>query len=108
MVGVRVRVPNHPSPITSVRFLYSPTVHSSLNDDGKGTVSAISVDTGGLVNMVTFGRTMLRWSTWNVDCSCLLDGSAGQILAEHVMSPYCPCKGGGGNGRRRGCGKVGE
>ena len=52
------------------------------------------------MNRVTFGRTMLRWSTWNVDCSCLLDGSAGQILAEHVFPPYRPLKGGGGNGRR--------
>ena len=54
------------------------------------------------MNRVTFGRTMLRWSTWNVDCSCLLDGSAGQILAEHVFPPYRPLKGCGGNGRRGG------
>lgn len=54
------------------------------------------------MNRVMFGRMMLRWSTWIVDCSCLLDGSAGQILAEHVLPPYHPCKGsgviGGGGG----------
>ena len=54
------------------------------------------------MNRVTFGRRMLRWSTLNVDCSYLLDGSAGQILVEHVLPPYRPCKGSGGNRRRRG------
>jgi hypothetical protein len=64
----------HSSPITSLRFI------------SESKLSAISVDAGGLVNKVTFSKTML-WNTVSVDTECLLDGTAGQILSTHVLSP---------------------
>ena len=69
----------HPSPITVVRFISE----KSLN--------VVSVDAGGLVNKLSFVKTML-WSTFNVESECLLDGSAGQILAMDVLAPMASLK----------------
>lgn len=69
----------HPSPITIVRFISE----KSLN--------VVSVDAGGLVNKLAFVKTML-WSTINVESECLLDGSAGQILAMDVLAPMASLK----------------
>ena len=64
---------SHPSPITSVRFLTD--------------LKMVAVDAGGLVNKLTFSKNML-WSTYSVETECLLDGTAGQILAMNVLAPY--------------------
>ena len=69
----------HPSPITVVRFI------------SEKTLSIVSVDAGGLVNKLTFVKTML-WSNFNVENECLLDGTAGQILAMDVLSPMSSLK----------------
>ena len=69
----------HPSPITVVRFI------------SEKTLSIVSVDAGGLVNKLTFVKTML-WSNFNVETECLLDGTAGQILAMDVLSPMSSLK----------------
>eukprot|EP00934_Nitzschia_sp_Nitz4_P003429 Nitzschia sp. Nitz4//scaffold276_size25055//17209//22686//NITZ4_008343-RA/size25055-processed-gene-0.13-mRNA-1//-1//CDS//3329545331//3419//frame0 len=63
----------NPSPITSVRF---------LND-----LKLVTVDAGGLVNKLNFSRNIL-WNSYSVDSECLLDGTAGQILAMNVLAPY--------------------
>ena len=64
----------YPSPIVSVRFFSSD-------------LKLVMVDAGGLVNKLTFSKPML-WSTYGVETECLLDGSAGQILAASVLPPY--------------------
>ena len=64
---------SHPSPITSVRFLTD--------------LKMVAVDAGGLVNKLTFSKNML-WSTYSVETECLLDGTAGQILAMNVLAPF--------------------
>ena len=64
----------YPSPIVSVRFFSSE-------------LKLVTVDAGGLVNKLNFTKPML-WSTYNVDSECLLDGTAGQILAANVLPPY--------------------
>ena len=69
----------HPSPITVVRFI------------SEKNLSIVSVDAGGLVNKLTFVKTML-WSNYNVENECLLDGTAGQILAMDVLSPMSSLK----------------
>ena len=69
----------HPSPITIVRFI------------SEKSLSAVSVDAGGLVNKLTFVKTLL-WSTYNVENECLLDGTAGQILAMDVLAPMSSLK----------------
>ena len=69
----------HPSPITVVRFI------------SEKALSIVSVDAGGLVNKLTFVKTML-WSTYSVENECLLDGTAGQILAMDVLSPMSSLK----------------
>eukprot|EP00550_Attheya_septentrionalis_P011433 CAMPEP_0198305396 /NCGR_PEP_ID=MMETSP1449-20131203/57882_1 /TAXON_ID=420275 /ORGANISM="Attheya septentrionalis, Strain CCMP2084" /LENGTH=1809 /DNA_ID=CAMNT_0044007929 /DNA_START=135 /DNA_END=5564 /DNA_ORIENTATION=- len=69
----------HPSPITSVRFI-------SERDN-----SVVSVDAGGLVNKLSFSKNLL-WSTYSVDTECLLDGTAGQILAMHILPPLSTVK----------------
>ena len=63
----------HPSPIISVRFFTE--------------LKLVSADSGGLVNKVTFTKNML-WSTYSMDYDCLLDGTAGQILAVNVLEPH--------------------
>jgi len=47
------------------------------------TAAIVSVDTTGLVNLGTFTK-FIRWS---VDTQCLLDGSAGQVVAVAVLLP---------------------
>ena len=65
----------HASPVTSVRFL--PQSES---------IGVVTVDAGGLVNRLIFSKAVL-WGSYNVETECLLDGTAGQILATHVLSP---------------------
>eukprot|EP00557_Chaetoceros_sp_GSL56_P012850 CAMPEP_0176481546 /NCGR_PEP_ID=MMETSP0200_2-20121128/2883_1 /TAXON_ID=947934 /ORGANISM="Chaetoceros sp., Strain GSL56" /LENGTH=1954 /DNA_ID=CAMNT_0017877769 /DNA_START=49 /DNA_END=5913 /DNA_ORIENTATION=+ len=69
----------HPSPITILRFI------------SEKSLSIVSVDAGGLVNKLTFVKTML-WSNYNVETECLLDGTAGQILAMNVLPPISSLK----------------
>jgi len=64
----------YPSPIVSVRFFASD-------------LKLVTVDAGGLVNKLNFSKNML-WSTYSVESECLLDGTAGQILAVNVLAPY--------------------
>ncbi|GFH54581.1 hypothetical protein CTEN210_11057 [Chaetoceros tenuissimus] len=68
----------HSSPISIVRFI------------SEKNLSVVSVDAGGLVKKLTFVKTMLLWSS--VDNECLLDGSAGQILALDVLPPMSSLK----------------
>jgi len=69
----------HPSPITSLRFI------------SEKTLSFVSVDVGGLVNKVSFTKPLL-WTTYNVESECLLDGTAGQILAFSILPPISSLK----------------
>lgn len=62
----------HPSPISTVRFLTEKDL------------KAVTVDAGGLVNKLTFSKTLL-WSAYSMETECLLDGTAGQILAMNVL-----------------------
>jgi hypothetical protein len=62
----------HPSPITSVRFL--------------SDLKVITVDSAGLVNKLNFTKNIL-WATYSMDVDCLLDGTAGQILAMNTLEP---------------------
>ena len=61
-----------PSPVTSVRFL--------------NEVKVVTVDAGGLVNKLNFAKSVL-WQSYSVETECLLDGTAGQILAMNVLEP---------------------
>jgi hypothetical protein len=73
-LALRTVVENHnPSPITNVRF---------LND-----LKLVTVDAGGLVHKLAFSKNIL-WSSYGVESECLLDGTAGQILAMNVLDPY--------------------
>lgn len=63
----------HSSPITSVRFLTE--------------FKTVTVDASGLVNKFTFTKNLL-WANFSMDTECLLDGTAGQILAMNVLPPY--------------------
>jgi len=63
----------HPSPIISIRFY--------------ADLKLVSADAGGLVNKATFTKNLL-WSTYSYETDCLLDGTAGQILAVNVLEPY--------------------
>jgi len=65
----------HTSPVTSVRFLPQPD-----------SLGVVTVDAGGLVNRLIFSKAVL-WGSYHVETECLLDGTAGQILAAHVLSP---------------------
>ncbi|KAL3927953.1 MAG: hypothetical protein SGBAC_012864, partial [Bacillariaceae sp.] len=67
----------NPSPMTSVRFLTN--------------LKIVTVDAGGLVNKVSFAKTLL-WNSYSVETECLLDGTAGQILAMNVIEPYAMAK----------------
>ena len=62
----------HQSPITTVRFLTDKEL------------KVVTVDAGGLVNKLTFSKNIL-WSAYSMDVECLLDGTAGQILATDVL-----------------------
>eukprot|EP00980_Cylindrotheca_fusiformis_P020099 scaffold7169_cov107-Cylindrotheca_fusiformis.AAC.8 len=64
---------SNPSPISSVRFLQN--------------LKIVTVDAAGLVNTVAFTKTLL-WNSYSVETECLLDGTAGQILAMNVLPPY--------------------
>ena len=74
-VVIKSMVDVHHSPITSVRFLTDKDL------------KVVTVDAGGLVNKLTFSKNIL-WSAYSMDTECLLDGTAGQILATHVLPPY--------------------
>ena len=63
----------HPSPITSVRFL--------------SDLKVITVDSAGLVNKLNFTKNII-WATYSMDVDCLLDGTAGQILAMNTLEPF--------------------
>ena len=63
----------HPSPITTIRFLRD--------------LKVVSVDSSGLVHKMTFTKNLL-WANYSIETECLLDGTAGQILAMHVLQPY--------------------
>jgi hypothetical protein len=65
-------LPTPPSCMTHVRFL-------------KG-LEVVTVDAGGLVNKLAFTKNLL-WSSYSVESECLLDGTAGQILAMNVLDP---------------------
>lgn len=64
---------SNPSPITSVRFL--------------SDLKVVTVDAGGLVNKLSFSRNII-WSNYSTETECLLDGTAGQILAMNVLPRY--------------------
>jgi hypothetical protein len=68
---------SNPSPITSVRFLMD--------------LKVVTVDAGGLVNKLSFSRNII-WSNYSMESECLLDGTAGQILAMNVLPPYSTVK----------------
>eukprot|EP00977_Amphora_coffeiformis_P003727 scaffold742_cov165-Amphora_coffeaeformis.AAC.3 len=63
----------HPSPITAVRFLMD--------------LKIITVDAAGLVNKLNFTKNIL-WATYSMEVDCLLDGTAGQILAMNTLEPF--------------------
>ena len=69
----------HQSPITSLRFI------------SEKNLSLVSVDAGGLVNKLSFTKPLL-WTTFNVESECLLDGTAGQILAFSILAPMSSLK----------------
>jgi hypothetical protein len=63
----------HPSPVTAVRFL--------------SDLKVITVDSAGLVNKLNFTKNII-WATYSMDVDCLLDGTAGQILAMNTLEPF--------------------
>ena len=73
--GVVLKVINelHLSAISSVRFL------------NEKDLKVVSVDSGGLVNKLSFTKNLI-WSAYSMETACLLDGTAGQILAMNVLS----------------------
>ncbi|KAL7552323.1 hypothetical protein ACHAWF_015556, partial [Thalassiosira exigua] len=78
----------HASSISSARFTCVPT--AAGGGGGSNNVGAVSVDASGLVNKLTFVRGMLWSSTYSVETECLLDGTAGQILAMDALPPLDP------------------
>ena len=72
-IVLRTITDSHTSPITCVRFL--------------SDLKAVTVDASGLVNKLNFTKNMI-WVNYSVDEECLLDGTAGQILAMNVLPPY--------------------
>ena len=78
--GTSVRQPG----ITRSAGRLTPPTHSLAPRYCRGSTAAIvSVDTTGLVNLGTFTK-FIRWS---VDTQCLLDGSAGRVVAVSVLLP---------------------
>jgi vacuolar protein sorting-associated protein 8 len=67
----------HLSPIASIRIL--------------SDLKVVTVDAGGLVNKLTFAKNIL-WANYSLETECLLDGTAGQILALDVLAPYSTLK----------------
>ena len=65
----------YPSPIVNVRFFASD-------------LKLVTVDASGLVNKLSYKKNMLWTTTYSVESECLLDGTAGQILAMNVLPPY--------------------
>lgn len=76
----------HTSPITSVRLTSFPIAKSGGSGSDKKDIGAVSVDAGGLVNKIVFSKGIL-WSTYSAESECLLDGTAGQILAMDALPP---------------------
>ena len=63
----------HTSPISGVRVL--------------SDLKVVTVDASGLVNKLSFTRNII-WSNYSMETECLLDGTAGQILAMHVLPRF--------------------
>ncbi|KAL3790130.1 hypothetical protein ACHAW5_000828 [Stephanodiscus triporus] len=80
-------VDSHSSSICSARFTYIPMAgdfgRRGMVDNEK--IGAVIVDASGLVNKFIFSRGWL--SAYSVETECLLDGTAGQILAMDVLPP---------------------
>ena len=72
-VLLRTITEQHPSPVTSVRFF----------DEMK----VVTVDAAGLVNKHTFSKNII-FSNYSIETECLLDGTAGQILAMNILMPF--------------------
>ena len=64
---------SNPSPITLVRFLTD--------------IKVVTVDAAGLVNKLNYNKNLL-WNSYGVETECLLDGTAGQILAMNTLAPF--------------------
>jgi len=80
----------HTSSVSSVRLTFVPSNNSSGKKKGVGAdneIGAVSVDASGLVNKLTFTRGRLWSSSYSFEYECLLDGTAGQILAMDALSP---------------------
>ena len=80
----------HTSSISSARFTTTVPSSSSQNyssSSGDNEIGAVSVDASGLVNKLVFTRGRLWSSSYSVESECLLDGTAGQILAMDALSP---------------------
>jgi hypothetical protein len=80
-------VDSHSSSICSAWFTYIPMAgdfgRQGMVDNKK--IGAVIVDANGLVNKFHFSRGWL--SAYSVETECLLDGTAGQILAMDVLPP---------------------
>ncbi|KAL7538868.1 hypothetical protein ACHAXR_009417, partial [Thalassiosira sp. AJA248-18] len=108
----------HMSSISSVRLTSTPNSSRMTGGGGGGgglgsgggiggtgsdnEIGAVSVDAGGLVNKLVFSKGRLWSSTYSVETECLLDGTAGQILAMDALPPLdlasSSLLGSGGNG----------
>ena len=81
----------HTSSISSVRFTAVPMTGAGgrpYSGAGGGEVlSAVSVDARGLVNKLVLSRGRLWSSAYTAEAECLLDGTAGQILAMDALPP---------------------
>ena len=75
----------HTSSISSARLTSVPM--SSGGSSSDNDIVAVSVDAGGLVNKLVFMRGRLWSSTYSYETECLLDGTAGQILAMDALPP---------------------
>ncbi|KAL3810112.1 hypothetical protein ACHAXA_008245, partial [Cyclostephanos tholiformis] len=80
-------VDSHSSSICSARITYIPVAgdlgRRGMIDNEK--IGAVIVDASGLVNKLIFSRGWL--SAYSVETECLLDGTAGQILAMDALPP---------------------
>jgi len=87
----------HTSSISSVRLTFVPSNNNSgiggskkksgIGGSSDNEIGAVSVDASGLVNKLTFTRGRLWSSSYSFEYECLLDGTAGQILAMDALSP---------------------
>lgn len=77
--GLVLRAVNevHLSPVSSVRFLTG--------------LKVVTVDVVGLVNKLSFAKNIL-WQNYSLETECLLDGTAGQILAMNVLPSFSTVK----------------